>query len=141
MEFILKKNSYLTQTEILRLQQLSKYYYSILEKFFDQVTIKFESAEEDNRAFFQYFQGYLMQFDFKQVRCNQEDFDEVTSSLRQISWQPLNLNHSTSASIEKSLYFGRTIYLPFSSHNLKGRVIVISGCTEKNLTNKVCSQV
>lgn len=39
---------------------------------------------------------------------------------------------------QKSLFFGRSIYVPCPGYE---RVFVISGCTMKNNTNKVCSEV
>lgn len=49
---IISKNSYLTQTDFIRLQLLSKEFYRLLEKTIEFCEVKFESWEEEPTAFY-----------------------------------------------------------------------------------------
>ena len=57
---------------------------------------------------------------------------------KMLQWQPLLPNQYTSQSIKPNKFFGRAMYLPIQPY---ARVIVISGCTDKDNTSKACSEV
>lgn len=82
-----------------------------------------------------------MQFELKDLRHHSFDLRAISQHLSQISWQPIHFNNCTSSKLQKTLYFGRSIYLPINAQPLSSRVIVISGCTHKQQTNQVSSQV
>lgn len=67
-------------------------------------------------------------------------------NLKQLCWQPLTPNEFTSSPIQPHLFFGRAIYLPMPktcnrSLDLASKVMVISGCTNKQNTNLNCTEV
>ena len=82
-----------------------------------------------------------MQFEFKDLRHKSSDIRAISQRLSEISWQPIHFNRSTSATLQRTLFFGRSIYLPINTKSISSRVIVISGCKNKQQTNQVSSQV
>lgn len=86
-----------------------------------------------------------MAFDFTSFVGKTDLIQLISNSFtrQQIYWQPLKPNLATSSPITMNLYFGRAIYLPMPRRRggVPSRVIVMSGCTNKNNTKTNCSEV
>lgn len=61
-------------------------------------------------------------------------------NLKTLGWEPLHPNPRTSSAIQPQLYFGRAMFINTTESGLR-RVIVMSGCTNKNETKKCCTEV
>ena len=85
--------------------------------------------------------------DFKTESEKQSYVDELYSILpdsyqhtKTLGWEPLHPNPRTSSAIQPQLYFGRAIFINTTESGLR-RVLVMSGCTNKNETKKCCTEV